>query len=61
MGSDSNGMVERMPVCIVRLQKGVNKPTIRAEIEALPGIKHVDRGDDCLINRYYILRFGQNS
>jgi len=43
LGSDSNDdMAERMPVFIVRLQKGVDKQTIREQILALPGIKNVE-------------------
>jgi len=43
LGSDSNNDVaERMPVFIIRLQKGVDKSTVRTKIAELPGIKNVE-------------------
>ena len=43
LGSDSNdNMAERMPVFIIRLQKGVDKSAVRTKILALPGIKNVE-------------------
>ena len=43
LGSDSNdNMAERMPVFIIRLQKGVDKSAVRTKILELPGIKNVE-------------------